>query len=226
MRDNESQQSGRKESYKLGKGVASHTLTFRIVSLSIFLFSFLRPTSAFATTSKTFVDSSINALHTLRNTRGTKSNLIYSKCYINMQKSSLLMTVDSTPSDEISQQLAKAKELIALTKAKIAAAENSEGGEIKKNEYCMGVDDKRAEVIKSCDPNSGLITTDGEKMAELSEKEEWVVRKLIDDPNIDEKTGKKIKSSPLAMFNLRRKLRPQDFDKVFNKKNYFIGETE
>ena len=42
------------------------------------------------------------------------------------------------------------------------------------------IDDKRTKVTKSTNEDSGLITTDGELMAVLSEEEEWEVRSLLD----------------------------------------------
>lgn len=84
---------------------------------------------------------------------------------------------------------------------------------------------KRNEVIKSKN-DEGLITTDGEKMAELSEKEEWEVRGLLDvfESEIKSSDGLKERDVAASIYNLRKTLQNEDYRRIFDKRNRFIGE--
>lgn len=153
----------------------------------------------------------------------------------------LFLSVD--PMDDISEQLAKAKELLAKSKAKLAASAEAEASIPHFAAAATPASNKdvpkadRSSVIKSRDPESGLITTDGDKMAELSESEEWESRRLMDLFQWEEgeitisrqeeiELMSKEKNSIMAMFGLRRVLQDKDFKRVFDSRNRFIGETE
>jgi hypothetical protein len=93
--------------------------------------------------------------------------------------------------------------------------------------------DKRQRVIKTVDESTGLITTDGEKMAELSEEEEWEVRTLsevfeneISDKDVYSAASQQLASRDVAasIWNLRKTLQSDDYKKIFDEKNRFIGE--
>mmetsp|Transcript_26143 Transcript_26143/g.31640 ORF Transcript_26143/g.31640 Transcript_26143/m.31640 type:complete len:195 (+) Transcript_26143:97-681(+) len=140
------------------------------------------------------------------------------------------------PNEEISAQLAKAKELLAKTKEKLAAEASTEKKDSPgSTPHFASVKTDRSSVIKSRDPDSGLITTDGDKMAELSESEEWEARSLMDVFEWEEgevsisrqKELEKMDRDTLkAMWGFRRTLQGVDFENVFDKRNRFIGETE
>lgn len=90
---------------------------------------------------------------------------------------------------------------------------------------------KRKDVIKTIDEATGLITTDGEKMASLSEQEEWAVRGLFDVFENENKDGTPDSNNPLAdrdvaasIYNLRKVLQNEDYKRIFDKRNRFIGE--
>lgn len=92
---------------------------------------------------------------------------------------------------------------------------------------------KRQRVIKTVDESTGLITTDGEKMAKLSEEEEWEVRTLfevfeneISDRDVYSATSQQLASRDVAasIWNLRKTLQSEDYKKIFDEKNRFIGE--
>mmetsp|Transcript_23609 Transcript_23609/g.35445 ORF Transcript_23609/g.35445 Transcript_23609/m.35445 type:complete len:195 (-) Transcript_23609:284-868(-) len=80
--------------------------------------------------------------------------------------------------------------------------------------------------------DTGLITTDGELMAALSEDEDWSERALADlfkdetfedmDTPSDTVLGRDVAQSINA---LRVKMENGDFAEIFNQKNYFIGEN-
>ena len=92
--------------------------------------------------------------------------------------------------------------------------------------------EKRSQVTKSVNEN-GLITTDGEKMASLSETETWEIRALDDvfDTNevvISSMAGRTLSEKDLAsnIMYLRRQLQDSDFSKIFDKRNRFIGDLD
>jgi len=176
--------------------------------------------------------------------------------------STSLKMISIVPSEEeIEKQLARARDLIARSEQM-----NKKN---KKEKANMSTDDKRAKVTKfTKDDGSGLSTYDGDLMAELSQKEDWEMRSLmdvfqddmeatIDALNTEEKeaidslTGiessefgeeEKLKkkfffaSTPTtkklanrdegkAVTQMRVKMNPADFDRIFDKKNRFIGEV-
>jgi len=96
--------------------------------------------------------------------------------------------MDNAMNDDVVRQLAKAKKLLELTKTKLAAEEEDKANNNNEEPQTSMVleastttiDDKRTKVTKSTNEDSGLITTDGELMAVLSEEEEWEVRSLLD----------------------------------------------
>eukprot|EP00547_Thalassionema_nitzschioides_P008014 CAMPEP_0194202144 /NCGR_PEP_ID=MMETSP0156-20130528/2248_1 /TAXON_ID=33649 /ORGANISM="Thalassionema nitzschioides, Strain L26-B" /LENGTH=159 /DNA_ID=CAMNT_0038927553 /DNA_START=170 /DNA_END=646 /DNA_ORIENTATION=- len=85
--------------------------------------------------------------------------------------------------DQIDQELAKARELLAAAKQQIAAmekeTENSEPPQTETTPFFAKVNgiDKRESVVKTKD-DKGLITVNGDKMAKLSEDESWQARPL------------------------------------------------
>jgi len=79
-----------------------------------------------------------------------------------------------------------------------------------------------------------LVTADGEKMAKLSEEEPWEYRSLLDvfenerDVNEDvySKASQQLAQRDVAasIYNLRKELKTEDYRKIFDKRNRFIGE--
>jgi hypothetical protein len=152
--------------------------------------------------------------------------------------------------DEISAGVQRARALLEKSKAKLAAQaaskalseENSDGAAEEGRAQALPffaaqtaatVDDtqRREQVTKYRDETTGLITTDGEKMAAMSESEEWETRSLLDLNGGDDGKGKSTASKRLAdrdvaasIFNMRRHLQVGDYRKIFNKENFFIGE--
>ena len=138
--------------------------------------------------------------------------------------------------DEITKQVERAKALLEKSKAKMQAKEKELEASSPKNgakipffaskEKSNG--NKKEKVTKT-ENEEGLITTDGEMMAKLSEAEEWEVRGLLD---VFENEQKDSTPDPFAdrdvagsIFNLRKTLQTEDFQKIFDKRNRFIGEN-
>ena len=93
--------------------------------------------------------------------------------------------------------------------------------------------EKRRELVtKTKDEESGLITTDGEKMASLAEGEKWESRGLYDlfenEREEDEenlvKEARASRDVARNMMGLKRIMNKEDFDAIFDKRNLFIGE--
>ena len=151
--------------------------------------------------------------------------------------------------EEVARQLQRAREVLAKTKAKMeakAAAElvvdddddDLEGTETGKGSVPFFASqaatktkregDKKEKVIKSKN-ESGLFTTDGALMAELSESEEWEARPLLDvfqNENKKANTKDTLADRDVAasIFGLQRVLQTEDFMKIFDKRNRFIGD--
>ena len=137
-------------------------------------------------------------------------------------------------SDEISAQLERAKALIAKSKAKIEERNGEDSGNEGKKKGSVPFfankdrSNKKDQVIKNMDENTGLFTTDGDKMAELSEEEEWESRPLLEvfESEIEDTSSSVLNERDVAasIFNLRKTLQMEDYRKIFDKRNRFIGE--
>jgi len=146
--------------------------------------------------------------------------------------------MDNAMNEDVVRQLAKAKELLELTKAKLAAQEEDKANNNDNNEpqpsmvletSTTTTDDKRTKVTKSTNEDSGLITTDGELMAMLSEEEEWEVRSLLDVfedelevSDVSKQLARRDVAGSIAAMRLR--MHGEDYLKIFNTKSRWIGE--
>ena len=154
--------------------------------------------------------------------------------------------------DEITQGVLRARALLEKTKAKLAAQAASKAMSEENSDVVDGSDKKTqavpffaasqpaaAEAVdntqrrdlmtKYRDEATGLITTDGEKMAAMSESEVWETRSLLDmnDAVPDKSTASKRladRDVAASIFNMRRHLQVNDYRKIFDTKNHFIGE--
>jgi len=152
--------------------------------------------------------------------------------------------------DDVSRQLEKARKLIAEAKGKLEAKEleaqdpsstapvaqhffATEDNEEDEATREKNKEEKRSRVIKQ-ELDNGKITTDGDMMVELSQNEKWEMRPLMDvfepekmseeDEKSREERRKKEIQIVQAMMNLKQKLGKDDYEKIFNNKNFFIGE--
>lgn len=155
------------------------------------------------------------------------------------------MTPPETPmDDDIAKLQAKARTLLEKSKAKLAQKEQALEEEEETLPFfaaadastssSMSPEDRRTSVTKSTDESSGLIRADGDKMAQRSEAEAWERRPLtevFDNELEKEDDVYSVASQQLAdrdvaasIFNLRQQLQTEDYQKIFDKRNRFIGE--
>ena len=89
--------------------------------------------------------------------------------------------------------------------------------------------------VKSRNSDTGLVMADGERMAEISEDEPWEYRsiyEMFDNNNYDAETTSEnkplrveMKTDVMASIqNLRKVLQQEDYRKIFDPRNRFIGE--
>jgi hypothetical protein len=160
----------------------------------------------------------------------------------------------STSDDEINKQLERAKAVLEISRAKMearelaaaSAAAGATGDDSSKDpkarrkgplgtdvpffatqEVVAKKDGKKEKVIKNKN-KEGLFTTDGDLMAKLSEEEEWESRPLLEvfqnergDAPKDSLADRDVAAS---IFNLRKVLQTEDFQRIFDQRNRFIGE--
>jgi hypothetical protein len=157
--------------------------------------------------------------------------------------------------DDIDREMAKARALLIEAKKQIAAMdaglvytepENAEGSTSSLPFFASetsspqslsqrnsSMSNKRDIVIKSR-TEDGLVTVNGEKLAQMSEHETWRARplgevfenELTDDEDVYALATESLRQRDVAasIFNLRKSMQPQDYKKIFDRKNYFIGE--
>jgi hypothetical protein len=141
--------------------------------------------------------------------------------------------LSSSVDDDISRQLVKARALLEQAKAKVAQEKEqskADTGGDKKSKGGQEKKTKRETVMKSMNADTGLITTDGELMAELSEGEDWEVRGLLDvfESEIkDDAVGRSLADRDVAasIQAMRISMQGEDYQRIFDKRNRFIGES-
>lgn len=135
--------------------------------------------------------------------------------------------------DDINRQLAKAKELLEKAKDKMAQNQQQlqeEAAALKKSKITPDtIVDKKTSVIKSRNEDTGLIRCDGEVMAALSEEEEWELKGIFDvfeDEVEQSDVSKQLAERDVAasIYNLRLSLQNEDYRKIFDKRNRWIGD--
>lgn len=142
----------------------------------------------------------------------------------------------NTPEDEIPQQLQRAREVLAKSKAKLEVTGDAQPDEIPffATSASMDRSTKREKVTKSLDQDTGLITADGEKMAKISEIEQWEMRSLgevfenemEETEDVNSVASKHLADRDVAasIFNLRKQMQTEDYRRIFDTSNRFIGE--
>ena len=168
------------------------------------------------------------------------------------------------PEEEVKRRLARAKEVLAKSKAKLdskafAAAAAAAVDKKKRNTSKGAADDnddaveadgpplpffaaqtkakdpnRRNSIIKNKDDKTGLVQADGEKMAIMSEAEDWEFRSLLDvfqnelveDEDVNSAASRQLANRDVvaSIWNLRKAMKTEDYLKIFDKKNRFIGE--
>ena len=158
------------------------------------------------------------------------------------------------PEEEVKRRLVRAKEVLEKSKAKLKSKEEDNDKDTKnkpkvskksaKSEAPLPFfaaktkvadSTRREQVIKATNEKTGLVRADGEKMAAMSETEEWENRSLLEvfENTIDENADVySMASKQLAerdvvasVWNLRKVMKTEDYLKIFDKRNFFIGEN-
>lgn len=129
--------------------------------------------------------------------------------------------------DDIAKLQAKARTLLEKSKAKLAESPENESGETLPFFAAQEMNGSKREAVIKSTTTEGLITTDGELMAALSEKESWEVRGLLDV--FESETKRKPdrladRDVAASIYNLRKVLQNEDYKKIFDKRNRWIGE--
>ena len=124
--------------------------------------------------------------------------------------------------------LADAKQLLEKAKAKLSEEDSAKKAKVEGK----GKEEKRASVTKQVMDDTGLITTDGDLMAAMSEEEEWSERSLLEiftDETFDDEelvNEAMIQRDVAASINaMRVRMDNKDFEKIFDARNRFIGEN-
>jgi hypothetical protein len=146
-----------------------------------------------------------------------------------------------SPEDDIPVQLERARAVLAKSRKKLEARKSATAApeeaqpQVDLPFFAAAVTiDKRERIIKSRNAETGLITADGEKMARLSEEEPWEVRSLMevfqnenaDTDMLDTLSSKNLAERDVAasIFNLRKQMKVEDYRKIFDSRNFCIGE--
>lgn len=140
--------------------------------------------------------------------------------------------------DDIGRLKDKAAALLEKSKAKLASKEQAKEKAEEQQEavlpfFATSVRSRNG-VIKSVNEETGLVTADGERMAALSEEEEWEARSLFEvfenemeeNEDVYSLASQQLAARDVAasIFDLRKQLQTDDYKKIFNSRNPFIGE--
>jgi hypothetical protein len=148
----------------------------------------------------------------------------------------------------LDRELQRAREILEKSKAKLAARQQQQQqqpgtsmgavGNASVPYFAATTTGKRVVsrdgIVKSRCEKTGRILADGEKMAQISEQEEWEIRSIDEVfQNEDNKykdlyslASKQLAERDVAasIWNLRQKMHTEDYQRIFDKKNHFIGE--
>ena len=135
--------------------------------------------------------------------------------------------------EEIDRRLEHARQLLQKSRAKLEDKEESVVLPFFASEKTRGMMSREG-VIKSKNEETGLITADGEKMAALSEQEDWESRSILEvfeneikeNEDVYSMASQQLASRDVAasIWNLRKELQSGDYLRIFDKKNRFIQE--
>jgi hypothetical protein len=158
-----------------------------------------------------------------------------------------MQAASSNMDDDTSRALERARVVLAKSKAKLEAKERKERESIESTSavdepatdvpfFAAATKDEALErkkrkekVLKNINKETGLSTFDGDLMAELSELEEWEVLPLLELFKNEKESKKSIepfveRDVAASVYNLRKSMQLEDFQKIFNPRNRFIGE--
>ena len=135
---------------------------------------------------------------------------------------------------EINRGLDRARTVLEKSKAKLIAKEQQQKVE-KEDELPFFATGQRSVsrdgVIKFVDERTGLRVADGERMAAISEHEDWEMRSIsqVFESEIEDAytlANRQLGQRDVAasIWNLRQSLHNDDYRRIFDTKNRFIGE--
>jgi hypothetical protein len=152
------------------------------------------------------------------------------------QKNKATYDNDAELDRQISSSLARAKALIEKSKGSetTTSLSSSSSSTADMPYFATMTVDREQRMIKAKDAKTGLITADGEAMAAISEQEVWEARPLSEvfQSEVGEKediyslVSQQLNQRDVAasVVNLRKQLQQEDYQRIFDKQNYFIGE--
>jgi len=137
--------------------------------------------------------------------------------------------------EDVERELQRARAVLEKSKAKLAAKkEESSESSVPFFAHTGKRAVSRDGVVKSKDEKTGLITADGERMAAISELEDWEARSLSEvfkseiseDQDVYSLASQQLADRDVAasIWGLRQKLQTEDYQRIFDKRNRFIGE--
>lgn len=144
------------------------------------------------------------------------------------------------PDAEVNRRLARAREVLAKSKAKMESkgTKTQEKTTVAVPFYATKTailnPRRRERLSKAFNEQTGLVQADGDKMAALSEQEEWEYRSLLEvfrneikeNGDVYSDTSQQLASRDVAasIWNLRKTMQTEDYQRIFDKRNWFIGE--
>lgn len=151
--------------------------------------------------------------------------------------------------DEVDRELEKARALLKVAKAQLEAmdrgedptpiVEEAENANVDPLPFfaadgTSGTSQDKREIVLKSQNKDGLITVNGDEMAKLSEDETWKSRPLAEvfenelkeDEDVYSIATQQLGGRDVAasIWSLRKSMKTEDYQKIFDKKNYFIGD--
>jgi hypothetical protein len=150
----------------------------------------------------------------------------------------MALAAPSSFEDDITKQLERARKLLEKSKAKLeareaeAAVKEAEASTQKSVPFFASQDasQKKGKIVRSGNGVDGTLVADGEMMAKLSEEEQWELRSLLEvfknenEERSSESAQLDKRDVAASIFNLSKSLTINDYMRIFDKKNRFIGE--
>jgi hypothetical protein len=152
----------------------------------------------------------------------------------------LALAASSSPEDDISKQVERARKLLEKTKAKIEAREAAAIAKEANASTQTSVpffasqlkdaSQKKGKIVKSGNEVDGTLVADGEMMARLSEEEQWEFRSLLEVFKNENEEQSQASSQldkrdvAASIYNLQKSLTIDDYMRIFDPRNRFIGE--
>lgn len=136
--------------------------------------------------------------------------------------------------DDVERELQRARVILQKSKAKLAAKAESSEPAVPFFAHAGKTAVSRDGVVKTKNEETGLVTADGERMAAISEEEDWEARSLSEvfqseiseDQDVYSTASQQLAERDVvaSIWGLRQRLQTEDYQRIFDKRNRFIGE--